>query len=105
MYLPEITKLFRKGSGVFKDYKQLGILTRQAGPLDEKTQDWSSSASLSAQIPKAVSCLTPASASGRFFARGNHSRRAAGAYNTGFPNMIAALRWVDTVLNRSEPEA
>jgi len=106
MYLPEIYQAFsERFPAVFKDYKQLGISTRQAGPLDEKRRTWSSSASLLAQIPKAVSCLTPASAWRPVLRRGNHSCRAAGAYNHRFPNMIAALRWVDTVLNRSEPEA
>ena len=40
MYLPDIYQAFsERFPAVFKDYKQLGITTRQAGPLDEKTQD------------------------------------------------------------------
>lgn len=39
MYLPKVYKNFQDHfPEVFKDFKQLGISTRQAGPLDEKIQ-------------------------------------------------------------------
>ena len=40
MYLPDIYQPFsERFPAVFRDYQQLGISTRQAGPLDEKTCD------------------------------------------------------------------
>jgi AhpD family alkylhydroperoxidase len=100
MYLPDIYKVFsERFPTVFKDYQQLGHSTRQAGPLDEKTQD----------LVK-LGIAVGANSQGAVM---SHTRKclAAGASpeeivhvvllaltTTGFPNMIAALRWVDTVL-------
>ena len=40
MHLPKIYENFQADfPQVFEHYKQLGVTTRQAGPLDEKTQD------------------------------------------------------------------
>ena len=91
---------------VFRDYKQLGISTRQAGPLDEKTQDLVKlgiaigTNSQGAVMSHTRKCLAAGSTPEEII----HVVLLA-LTTTGFPNMIAALRWVDTVLNRSEPEA
>jgi 4-carboxymuconolactone decarboxylase len=105
MYLPDIYKAFsERFPDVFKDYQQLGASTRRAGPLDEKTQD----------LVK-LGIAVGANSQGAVM---SHTRKclAAGATpeeivqvvllaltTTGFPNMIAALRWVDTVLKSPEP--
>lgn len=103
MYLPEIYQTFsEKFPEVFEAYKQLGIATRNAGPLGEKTQD----------LVK-LGIAVGANSQGAVM---SHTRKclAAGSTpeeiihvvllaltTTGFPNMIAALRWVETVLSRS----
>jgi AhpD family alkylhydroperoxidase len=100
MYLPKIYEKFQSEfPEVFKDYKQLGVSTRGAGPLDEKTQD----------LVK-LGIAIGANSRGAVM---SHTRkaRAAGATpeeilhavllaltTTGFPNMIAAMRWVEEVL-------
>lgn len=105
MYLPDIYKTFsERFPEVFNDYQKLGHTTRQAGPLDEKTQD----------LVK-LGIAVGANSKGAVM---SHTRKclAAGAApeeivhvvllaltTTGFPNMIAALRWVDSVLKRPEP--
>ena len=104
MYLPKVYEQFKtQFPEVFNDYKQLGIATRQAGPLDEKTQD----------LIKLGIAMGTNSRGGVM----SHTRKAiaAGASEdevrhavllalttTGFPNMISAMRWVDEVLNSPE---
>jgi alkylhydroperoxidase/carboxymuconolactone decarboxylase family protein YurZ len=107
MYLPEIYQAFaERFPAIFKDYKQLGISTRQAGPLDEKTQDLVKlgiaigSNSQGAVMSHTRKCL----AAGCSREEITHAVLLA-LTTTGFPNMIAALRWVDAVLNPSEAEA
>ena len=100
MYLPKIYERFQEEfPEVFKDYNQLGVSTREAGPLDEKTQN----------LVKLGIAVGANSRGGVM----SHTRKArsAGASpeeilhavllaltTTGFPNMIAAMRWVDEVL-------
>jgi AhpD family alkylhydroperoxidase len=100
MYLPKIYEKFRdQFPEVFDDYKKLGVSTRNAGPLDEKTQD----------LIK-LGIAVGANSRGAVM---SHTRKAlkAGAAEeeiyhtvllalttTGFPNMIAALTWVEEVL-------
>ncbi|RPI67918.1 MAG: carboxymuconolactone decarboxylase family protein [Geobacteraceae bacterium] len=107
MYLPEIYQAFsERFPSVFRDYKQLGISTRQAGPLNEKTQDLVKlgiaigTNSQGAVMSHTRKCLAAGSTPEEII----HVVLLA-LTTTGFPNMIAALRWVDTVLSRSEPEA
>ncbi len=103
MYRPKIYERFKvKFPDVFKDYQQLGIAAREAGPLDEKTQD----------LIKLGIAVGVNSRGGVM----SHTRKAlaAGAApeeiyhavllamtTTGFPNMIAALGWVEEVLEGS----
>ncbi|MCX5880755.1 MAG: carboxymuconolactone decarboxylase family protein [Deltaproteobacteria bacterium] len=100
MYLPKIYQKFsEKYPDVFKDYKQLGISCRDAGPLDDKTQD-----------------LVKLGIAMGYNSRGgvmSHTRKAMAAGATpeeifhavllslttiGFPNMMAAMTWVNEVL-------
>jgi 4-carboxymuconolactone decarboxylase len=100
MYLPKAYEKFRSQfPEVFDDYKKLGGSARSAGPLDEKTQD----------LVKLGIAVGANSRGGVM----SHTRKAlkAGATadeiyhavllaltTTGFPNMIAALIWVEEVL-------
>ena len=103
MYLPKIYESFSdRFPNVFKSYKQLGVDCRKAGPLDEKTQD----------LIKLGIAVGVNSKGGVM----SHTRKAlaAGASpeeimhavllaltTTGFPNMIAAMGWVDSVLKEN----
>ena len=104
MYLPKIYQEFsNKYPEVFADYKKLGVSTREAGPLDEKIQNL-------IKLGIAIGVNSKGAVM-------SHTRKAlaAGATpeeiihavllsltTTGFPNMIAALRWVDSVLNKNQ---
>ena len=103
MYLPKVYEKFsERFPEVFKNYEQLGVACREAGPLDEKTQD----------LIKLGIAIGVNSKGGVM----SHTRKAldAGASSdeivhtvmlalttTGFPNMIAAMGWVDSVLKEN----
>lgn len=100
MYLPKVYLSFQeKYPEVFDAYKQVGISARKAGPLDDKTQDL---------VKLGIAIGTNSQGAVR-----SHTRKAlaAGAAadeirhavllaltTTGFPNMIAAMGWVEEVL-------
>jgi 4-carboxymuconolactone decarboxylase len=100
MYLPTIYQKFtEKYPSVFKDYKQLGISCRDSGPLDAKTQDL-------VKLGIAMGCNSRGGVM-------SHTRKAlaAGAVpeeifhavllsltTIGFPNMMAAMAWVNEVI-------
>ncbi|MCG8685668.1 MAG: carboxymuconolactone decarboxylase family protein [Desulfobacterales bacterium] len=104
MYLPKKYTNFAKDyPDVFKSYKELGTLVRESGPLDEKSQN----------LVKLGIAVGANSRGGVM----SHTRKAleAGATKdevkhaallalstTGFPNMIAAMYWVDEVLEKSD---
>lgn len=104
MYLPKAyEKFINQFPEVFDNFQKLGIATRNAGPLDEKTQD----------LIKLGIAVGANSRGGVM----SHTRKvkALGAsddeiYQTillglttaGFPNMIAALTWAEEVLRESE---
>ena len=103
MYLPKIYEKFSKNfPEVFKDFQQLGKTCRAAGPLDQKFQD----------LIKLGIAIGANSRGGVM----SNTRKAleSGATpeeivhvvllsltTTGFPNMIAALGWVDEVLEEA----
>ena len=103
MYLPKIYEKFSgKFPHVFKDFKQLGQTCREAGPLDQKSQDLiklgiaigaNSRGGVMSNTRKALE----AGASADEIA---HAVLLA-MTTTGFPNMIAAWQWVDEVLQES----
>jgi len=102
MYLPKIFQKFSKEfPDIIEKYEQLGVACRTVGPLDEKTQD--------------LVKLGIAIGLGSQGAVRSHTRRAIAAGATrdevlhvvvlslttaGFPNMIAALGWVEEVLTK-----
>jgi 4-carboxymuconolactone decarboxylase len=105
MYLPEI---YEKFSNSFPDlaekYKQLGVACRSAGPLEQKAQNLvklgiaiglSSQGAVRSHTRKAL-------ASGASREEIIHVVMLS-LTTTGFPNMIAALGWVDEVLEKELP--
>ena len=103
MYLPKVYEKFTgKFPEVFKDYKQLGQTCRSAGPLDDKCQDLIKlGIAIGANSRGAVMSSTrKALKSGATKDEIAHAVLLA-LTTTGFPNMIAALQWVDSVLEES----
>ena len=103
MYLPKIYQKFsEKYHEVFEDYQKLGISTRKAGPLDEKTQNLIKlGISIGVNSRGAVMSHTrKALATGATPDEIFHAVLLS-LTTTGFPNMIAALRWVDTVVKEN----
>ena len=100
MYLPKVYEQFKQQhADVFKAYTDLGAATRGAGPLDEKCQDLIKlGISLGANSRGAVMSSTrKALAAGASREEIIHAV-LLGLTTTGFPNMIAALSWVEEVL-------
>ena len=102
MYLPKIYENFTsKFEEVSKAYNQLGISTREAGPLDQKVQDLIKlGIAIGANSRGAVMSHTrKALASGAAPEEITHAVLLS-ITTTGFPNMIAAMGWVDEVLEK-----
>jgi alkylhydroperoxidase/carboxymuconolactone decarboxylase family protein YurZ len=87
---------------VFRDFKQLGISTREAGPLDDKIQNLvklgiaagaNSRGGVMSNTRKALSA-------GASIEEIEHAVLLA-MTTTGFPNMIAALSWVQEVVDET----
>jgi len=103
MYLPKVYEKFTgKYPEVFKDYKQLGQTCRAAGPLDQKCQDLVKlGIAIGANSRGAVMSSTrKALESGATKEEIAHAVMLS-LTTTGFPNMIAALQWVDSVLEEA----
>jgi alkylhydroperoxidase/carboxymuconolactone decarboxylase family protein YurZ len=103
MYLPKVYEKFSNNfTDVFKDYKQLGQTCRAAGPLDQKSQDLIKlGIAIGANSRGAVMSSTR-----KALESGSTKEEIAHAAllsltTTGFPNMIAALQWVDSVLEET----
>ena len=104
MYLPEVYKKFTESfPDVFKDFKQLGISCRDAGPLDQRSQDLIKlGISIGANSRGAIRSNTrKALESGATPEEIMHTVLLA-LTTTGFPNMIAALNWVNEVLQKQK---
>ena len=84
-----------------KDYKQLGKVCREAGPLERKYQDLIKlGIAIGANSRGAVmSSVRKALASGAVADEIAHVVLLS-LTTTGFPNMIAALGWVNEVLDQ-----
>ena len=106
MYLPKIYEDFSdKFPEILKDYQQLGKSCREGGPLKEKYQDLiklgiaigvNSRGSVMSSVRKALtSGATPDEIV--------HAVLLS-LTTTGFPNMIAALGWVNEVLKKQLQE-
>ena len=100
MYLPKIYESFSsKFPDVFKEFQQLGKICRESGPLDKKYQNLvnlgiaigaNSRGSVMSQTRKALE------------SGASHEEIAhvvlLSLTTIGFPNMIAAMGWVNEVL-------
>ena len=100
MYLPKIYEKFSsKFPKVFKDYQHLGKTCRESGPLEQKYQDLANlGIAIGANSRGAVMSQTrKALESGA--SKGEIAQVVLLSLTTiGFPKMIAALGWVDEVL-------
>ena len=102
MYLPKAYENFSdKFPEILKHYQQLGKSCRESGPLDEKCQNL---IKLGIAIG-ANSRGTVMSSSRKALASGATPEEIIHAIllsltTIGFPNMIAALGWVDEVLEK-----
>jgi 4-carboxymuconolactone decarboxylase len=99
-YLPKIYEKFSaEYPEVLAQYKQLGASCREAGPLDAKTQDL-----IKLGISIGVNSRGGVMSSTRKAVQSGATRQEIlhavllGLTTTGFPNMIAAMRWVEEVL-------
>jgi alkylhydroperoxidase/carboxymuconolactone decarboxylase family protein YurZ len=102
MYLPKTYEDFSdKFPEILKDYQQLGKSCREVGPLKEKCQDLiklgiaigvNSRGSVMSSVRKALT-------SGSTPEEITHAVLLS-LTTTGFPNMIAALDWVNEVLDK-----
>ena len=103
MYLPKVYEQFsKKYPEVFQDYKKLGISTRKAGPLDEKTQDLVKlGIALGANSRGAVMSHTRKARDSGATSEEIAHVVLLGLTTTGFPNMIAAWNWVQEVLSEN----
>jgi len=104
MYLPKVYENFSdRFPEIFKNYKQLGLVCREAGPLDVKCQDLIKlGIAIGTNSRGAVMSSTrKALASGATPDEIIHATLLA-LTTTGFPNMIAALGWVDAVLSEQQ---
>lgn len=100
MYLPKIYEKFSTDyPELIEHYKAMGAACRKAGPLEDKTQNLVKlGIALGTNSRGGVMSSTrKALESG---ATHDEIRHAVllGLTTTGFPNMIAALRWVEEVL-------
>jgi 4-carboxymuconolactone decarboxylase len=102
MYLPKTYENFSvKFSEIMKDYQQLGKTCREAGPLEYKYQDLIKlGIAIGANSRGAVmSSVRKALTSGSTPEEITHAVLLS-LTTTGFPNMIAALSWVNEVLDQ-----
>ena len=102
MYLPKIYENFtREFPEVFKAYKDLGVSCRKAGPLDAKTQNL-----VKLGIALGVNSRGAVMSSTRKALDSGATREEVvhtvmlGLTTTGFPNMIAAVGWVEEVISQ-----
>ena len=104
MYLPKVYEKFRgQFPEVFDDYKKLGVSTRNAGPLDEKTQNLIKlGVAVGANSRGAVMSHTRKALKAGATAEEIYHAVLLALTTTGFPNMIAALTWVEEVLAKKD---
>ena len=102
MYLPKIYENFtQEFPEVFKAYKDLGVSCRKAGPLDAKTQNL-----VKLGIALGVNSRGAVMSSTRKALDSGATRDEIvhavmlGLTTTGFPNMIAAVGWVEEVISQ-----
>ena len=104
MYLPKVYQQFQERfPEVLQRFNQLGIATREAGPLVEKTQDLIKLGIAAGANSRGgvMSNTRKAIAAGATVEEVEHAVLLA-MTTTGFPNTIAALSWVQEVVAETE---
>ena len=104
MYLPKVYQQFQERfPEVLNSFKQLGIATREAGPLDEKTQDLIKLGIAAGANSRGgvMSNTRKAMAAGATVEEVEHAVLLA-MTTTGFPNTLAALSWVQEVVAETD---
>jgi 4-carboxymuconolactone decarboxylase len=103
MYLPKVYEKFRsRFPEVFKNFQQIGKTCRESGPLEKKYQDLANlGIAIGANSRGAVMSQTR-----KALESGASKEEIAHVVllsltTIGFPNMIAAMGWVDEVLEGS----
>jgi alkylhydroperoxidase/carboxymuconolactone decarboxylase family protein YurZ len=103
MYLPKIYEKFTSQyPDVLKDFQQLGKTCRESGPLEKKYQDLTNlGIAIGANSKGAVMSQTR-----KALESGAGKEEIAQVVllsltTIGFPKMIAAMGWVDEVLNKA----
>ena len=104
MYLPKVYEKFRgQFPEVFDDYKKLGVSTRNAGPLDEKTQNLIKlGIAVGANSRGAVMSHTRKALKAGATAEEIYHAVLLALTTTGFPNMIASLCWMQEVIDETD---
>ena len=102
MYLPKIFQTFSdKFPDVIKDYEQLGKSCRSAGPLERKHQDLVKlGIAIGANSRGAVMSHTRKALAEGATAEEILHVVILSLTTTGFPKMIAAMGWVNEVLEK-----
>jgi len=102
MYLPKVYENFAKEyPEVLSQFKKLGTTCREAGPLDAKCQNL-----IKLGIALGVNSRGGVMSSTRKALESGASREEIihavmlGLTTSGFPNMIAALNWVEEVISQ-----
>jgi alkylhydroperoxidase/carboxymuconolactone decarboxylase family protein YurZ len=101
MYLPKIYEKFSsKFPEVLKDYQQLGKTCRESGPLEKKYQDLTNlGIAIGANSRGAVMSQTRKALESGVSKEEIAQVVLLSLTTIGFPNMIAAMGWVDEVLD------
>jgi alkylhydroperoxidase/carboxymuconolactone decarboxylase family protein YurZ len=102
MYLPKVYEKFTKEyPEVFAQYKKLGMACREAGPLDAKCQNLIKlGISLGVNSRGGVMSSTRKALESGATAEEIIQAVLLGLTTSGFPNMIAALGWVEEVISQ-----
>ncbi len=103
MYLPKVYEKFsNQFPEVLNDFKQLGQTCREAGPLDQKSQDLIKlGIAIGANSRGGVMSNTRKAMEAGATAEEIAHAVLLAVTTTGFPNMIAAMGWVDEVLKEA----
>ena len=103
MNLPKIYEKFTaKNPDNLKEIKQLGQTCREAGPLDQKCQDLIKlGIAMGAKSRGSVMSSTRKALEAGATAEEITHAVLLSLTTTGFPNMIAALQWVESVLEEA----
>ena len=103
MYLPKIYEKFRSNfPEVFNEFQKLGKTCREYGPLDKKYQDLANlGIAIGANSRGAVMSQTRKALESGASKEEIVQVVLLSLTTIGFPNMIAAMGWVDEVLEGS----